>query len=200
MSDDSRHPLTDEVMRSLGKIEGTLHGIDDKLDRHHERLNAHGDRIHHVEKRGWFLVDVNQLERFGYVGPHKPGPPRAEYIAMVNEDEEEIGIAWITPFAGHIEATKMFGRNLYPEWRGKGYIDIAAEGIITYAFTKHPEILSMVAIILGTSPYWSKFLDENSDMPSRRYVGVIYDAEGPGVDYHYVQHRRADWEEHYCKE
>ena len=56
MPDDRRHPPSEEIMRSLGKIEGTLHGIDDKLDRHHERLNAHGDRIHRVEKRGWFLA------------------------------------------------------------------------------------------------------------------------------------------------
>jgi hypothetical protein len=56
MADDRRHPPSEDIMRSLGKIEGTLTGIDDKLDRHHERLNAHGDRIHRVEKRGWFLA------------------------------------------------------------------------------------------------------------------------------------------------
>ena len=45
----------DDIMRSLGNIEGQLTGIHSKLDTQHGRLNNHGERISRVERKlAWY--------------------------------------------------------------------------------------------------------------------------------------------------
>lgn len=44
-------PSNSDIMRAIGNLEGTIKGVDGKLDSHEKRMDSHSGRIGTVERR-----------------------------------------------------------------------------------------------------------------------------------------------------
>ena len=48
-------PKNSDLMLAIGNLQGTIRGIDDKLDDHKDRMNSHSKRIGTVERhQAWW--------------------------------------------------------------------------------------------------------------------------------------------------
>ena len=54
----SEKTMSDDIERSLGRIEGKLDGIKNHLDQHHESINSIDARLGRVEKKVYWFSGI----------------------------------------------------------------------------------------------------------------------------------------------
>jgi RimJ/RimL family protein N-acetyltransferase len=113
------------------------------------------------------------------------------------EEPVEIGMAWAT--RGDNCHVWTHGFTLFPEYRrqrkGSGY---EVGKAVTAALFEDPNVTTLVTMVYSTNPAAVRYNGLRPDgtfegRPGRRFIGVIEDAGGEGVDLYLFQLTRAEW-------